>query len=57
MADLLEQEWIELCQQAAIESNPNELLELVVQINGFLEKRVVQLKERWICSKLNDSET
>lgn len=36
--------WQELCAKAAVEQDPDRLLELVIQINLLLEKKANRLK-------------
>ena len=36
--------WQELCERAAIEQDPNKLLELIKEINRLLEEREQRLK-------------
>jgi len=38
--------WMQLCEQAAVEQDPNRLLDLVKQINTLLEQ-----KERRLCAE------
>ena len=38
------QRWEELCEQSAIERNPNKLTELLVEINRLLEEKRNRIK-------------
>ena len=38
------QHWMELCQQASVEQDPEKLLELVNEINRLLEEKEERLK-------------
>ena len=50
--------WVQLCEQAAVEQDPNRLLELVTRINDLLEQKERRLKahESSASLKLNDTQ-
>jgi hypothetical protein len=36
--------WMQLCEQAAVEQNPDKLMDLIKQINQLLEEKERRLK-------------
>ena len=36
--------WMHLCEQAAVEQDPNKLMDLIKQINQLLEEKELRLK-------------
>ena len=38
--------WQEVCEQAAIENNPEKLLKLVAEINRLLHDKLLRLKDK-----------
>jgi len=40
------EKWMQLCEQAAIEQDPEKLLELVAEINRLLEAKEQRLKAK-----------
>ena len=36
--------WMHLCEQAAVEQDPDELIDLIKQINQLLEEKELRLK-------------
>ena len=42
--------WMHLCEQAAVEQDPDKLMDLIKQINQLLEEKELRLKR-----KLNNS--
>ena len=46
MSDLKHMTWLELCQAASREENPERLLELVTTLNDLLEQRELEEKAR-----------
>jgi hypothetical protein len=45
--------WVQLCEQAAVEQDPNRLLELVTRINDLLEQKERRLKAHESSASLN----
>ncbi len=43
-----EQEWLELCREAAVEQDPDKLLRLVQRINELLEAKQNRLGPDWV---------
>ena len=46
MHDQDQERWLELCRQAAIEQDPQELLKLVQEINRLLDEKQKLLKQQ-----------
>jgi hypothetical protein len=47
-------EWLTLCEQAAVEQNPQKLLELVREINRFLAEKQKRLDKNVGISNSDD---
>jgi hypothetical protein len=43
--------WMQLCEQAAVEQNPDKLMDLIKQINQLLEEKERRLKSE--CKELD----
>jgi hypothetical protein len=46
VSDLKEKSWLELCEAASREQDPEKLLELITVLNDLLEERDLQEKAR-----------
>ena len=46
MQGKLKEDWMELCEQVAVEQNPARLLELVRELNRMLEEKQQRLKRK-----------
>jgi len=46
VSDLKDKSWLELCEAASREQDPDKLLELVTALNDLLEQRDLQEKVR-----------
>lgn len=46
MDEKLKEEWIRLCEQAAVEQDPGRLMELVQEINRLLQEKEDRLAAR-----------
>jgi hypothetical protein len=46
MKGQVKERWQEVCEQAAIESNPEKLLKLVAEINRLLHDKLLRLKDK-----------
>jgi len=44
MNELQSNRWVELCERATKEQDPDKLLELLTEINGMLELQQTQLR-------------
>ncbi len=42
----MEERWKKLCEQAAAETDPDRLMELVAEINDLLEEREARMRSR-----------
>ncbi len=42
----MEERWKKLCEQAAAETDPDRLMELVAEINQLLEEREARMRRR-----------
>jgi len=49
--------WVQLCEQAAVEQDPNRLLELVTRINDLLEQKERRLKAHESSASLKFGDT
>ena len=46
MSDLKDKSWLELCEAASREHDPEKLLELITALNDILEERELQEKAK-----------
>jgi len=46
VSDLKDKSWLELCEAASREQDPEKLLELVTALNDLLEQRDLEVKVR-----------
>ena len=45
MKGLLKERWMQLCEQATVEQDPQKLVELINEINRLLEEKERRLKQ------------
>ena len=52
MSDLKEKSWLELCEAASREQDPEKLLELITALNDLLEQRDLEEKAKQCASTM-----
>ena len=46
MQEKVKEDWLQLCEQVAIEQNPERMIELIRELNRMLEEKEQRLKRK-----------